>query len=261
MGKVLQVKQELAEVKAQTLDAAAEEKPSEVALRHAAPWLSTLELFSATKQQCIRQNVVLASAPLSHCPWFGAMLTLRQLERYGPQPDIVAYGSAMSAAGAASWKDDGTGESLALLQRSACAGLRHNVVSITAAVVNAWQSANQLLEAGAAQSKKQPSRSACLGGLRCDGFSVQRAISASVAAWRHALGLLASGDRGDISSINAAMACYGLPWQRCVSLLPFRLADVLSFGSAITAFAQGYDWVKASWLLRSMSLYGRQPGP
>lgn len=42
-------------------------------------------------------------------------------------------------------------------------------------------------------------------------------------------------------------------------MLPFHRADVLSFGSAIAAFAQGYDWVKASWLLRSMSLYGRQP--
>ena len=33
-----------------------------------------------------------------------------------------------------------------MLQLSTCAGLRHNVVSITAAVVKAWQSANQLLE-------------------------------------------------------------------------------------------------------------------
>ncbi|CAL1140183.1 unnamed protein product [Cladocopium goreaui] len=211
-----------------------------VALRRA-PWLSTLEHFDATKRQGIPQNVVLASAPLSR-PWFGAVLTLQHLERFGPQPDIVAYGSAVSAAGAANWK-----ESLALLQLSTCAGLRHNVVSITAAVVKAWQSANQLLE-----SMRR--------WLRCDGLSVQRAISASLAAWRNALGLLASSE-GDISSINAAMACDGLPWQRCLSLLPFHRADVLSFGSAIAAFAQGYDWVKASWLLRSMSLYGRQPGP
>lgn len=209
-----------------------------VALRRA-PWLSTLEHFDATKRRGIPQNVVLASAPLSR-PWFGAVLTLQHLERFGPQPDIVAYGSALSAAGAANWK-----ESLALLQLSTCAGLRHNVVSITAAVVKAWQSANQLLE-----SMRR--------WLRCDGLSVQRAISASLAAWRNALGLLASSE-GDISSINAAMACDGLPWQRCLSLLPFHLADVLSFGSAIAAFAQGYDWVKASWLLRSMSLYGRQP--
>eukprot|EP00434_Breviolum_minutum_P028932 symbB.v1.2.025591.t1/scaffold2493.1/size77834/4 len=60
------------------------------------PWENAWQMLEMSCCRGLRQNVVLSSAPLINSFWKDASLKLRQMERHGPRPDVVAYGSVAS---------------------------------------------------------------------------------------------------------------------------------------------------------------------
>lgn len=156
-------------------------------------------------------QVVLLTSPWGSSPWPLAALKLAELERFGPKPDLVAYGSALRGG---RWQ-----RPVSLLQRQRLRGLGLSMAAVTAAL--AWPLVGLLLEA--------------LGSLQLDTWA--RGKAAALLTWQQGLDLLVG-----VEAANAVMA--STSWRRCYGLLGAfhrrRLqADDATWTSVATSLARG----------------------
>ena len=127
-------------------------------------------------------EVVLLSSPWALSPWPLAALKLAELERYGPEADLVAYGAALRAE---RWQ-----RPVCLLQHQRLRGLQLSMAAVTAAL--AWPLVGPLLEA--------------LRGMQLDAWAQGKA--AKLVRWQEGLWL---GRSVEVANAVMASASWGRP--------------------------------------------------
>ncbi|CAJ1355143.1 unnamed protein product [Effrenium voratum] len=204
-------------------------------------WADACRLLQGCRQSALETNVVLCSLALDPLgPWLLASALLRGWQSSGLRLDLVAYGGAISAVGAA-WK-----EAWALLHLLRPRTLAPNAICTTAALSGAggWPWAAEMLQAmGRWSLRLDPAAFAAAGGG---------------STWAAPLGLLTElGQRSlasSLANVNLALTSFRTAWPSCLALAQSRQLgelDEVSRGALAAALATGYDWVKALWLLRS----------